>query len=99
MSVRVPGPGVPAGGSDAHLTVIDQRSGWEYDLWGVSSKPPRGGRLIVRWGGKTRASGDGLGSARAAAGYGTAAGVLRAEELGSGAIRHALFLPVTREPR
>jgi hypothetical protein len=94
LRVAVPAAAQPAGGSDAHLTVIDQRSGWEYDLWGVSSKPARGGKLVFRWGGRTRVNGDGLGSAAVAAGYATAAGVLRAEELSSGEIRHALFLGV-----
>jgi hypothetical protein len=94
VKVSVPAAAQPAGGSDAHLTVIDQHSAWEYDLWGVRSKPPRGGKLVFRWGGKTPVSGAGLGSAAVAARYGTAAGVLRAEELGSGEIRHALFLAV-----
>ena len=36
-------PGRP-GGSDGHMAVIDQASGWEYDFWQVSSKPDGGGR-------------------------------------------------------
>jgi hypothetical protein len=92
--IRVPDPAQPAGGSDAHMTVIDQASGWEYDFWGVQSKPAGGGTLTIRWGGKTRIDGNGLGSDAVAAQYGTAAGVLRAEELASGQINHALFLGV-----
>ncbi|HEV3230300.1 MAG TPA: hypothetical protein VGY97_12550, partial [Solirubrobacteraceae bacterium] len=92
--VRIPDRAQPAGGSDAHLSVIDQASGVEYDLWGVQSKPPGGGTLTFRWGGKTRIDGTGLGSDAVAAQYGTAAGVLRAEELASGHINHALFLGV-----
>jgi len=92
--IRIPDAARPPGGSDAHLTIIDQRSGWEYDLWHVSYKPQGGGRLVFGWGGKTRIDGDGRGSAGVAAGYGTAAGLLRAEELGSASINHALFLGV-----
>jgi hypothetical protein len=92
--IRVPARARPAGGSDAHLTVVDHASGWEYDLWGVQSKPAAGGTLTFRWGGKTRIDGDGLHSAGVAAGYGGAAGVLRAEELQSGQINHALFMSV-----
>jgi len=92
--IRIPDGAQPAGGSDAHLSVIDQASGWEYDFWGVESKPSGGGTLTIRWGGKTRIDGNGLGSDAVAAQYGTAAGVLRAEELASGQINHALFLGV-----
>ncbi|HEV3227827.1 MAG TPA: hypothetical protein VGY97_00015 [Solirubrobacteraceae bacterium] len=92
--VHIPDRALPAGGSDAHLSVVDQTTGWEYDLWGVESKPPGGGLLTFRWGGRTRVDGDGLGSDAVAAQYGTAAGVLRAEELASGHINHALFLGV-----
>jgi hypothetical protein len=93
-AIRIPDQARPAGGSDAHLTVIDPVSGWEYDLWGVWSKPRGGGTLPFRWGGRTRIDGDGLGSDAVAARYGTAAGVVRAEELASGQINHALFLGV-----
>jgi hypothetical protein len=92
--VRIPDQAQPAGGSDAHLSVVDQASGIEYDLWGVQSKPAGGGTLTFRWGGKTSIDGNGLGSDAVAAQYGTAAGVLRAEELASGHINHALFLGV-----
>jgi hypothetical protein len=50
--------------------------------------------MVIRWGGKTRIDGSGLGSDAVAAQYGTAAGLLRAEELGSGQIDHALFMTV-----
>jgi hypothetical protein len=33
-----------AAGGDAHLTVADQASGWEYDFYDVTSKPPAAGR-------------------------------------------------------
>ncbi|HEX2017208.1 MAG TPA: hypothetical protein VGN69_10970 [Solirubrobacteraceae bacterium] len=94
LQVRVPDAARPAGGTDAHLTVIDQVSGWEYDMWQVASKPVGGGTLNFSWGGKTRVDGDGLGSGATAAEYGTAAGNLRAEELASGQINHALMISV-----
>ncbi len=42
-TVRIPAAARPATGSDHHLAVIDQSTGWEYDLWLVQSKPPLGG--------------------------------------------------------
>jgi len=92
--IRVPDAARPAGGRDAHLTVIDQASGWEYDLFRVTSKPAGGGILQFAWGGKTRVNGNGLGSDAVAAEYGTAAGLLRVEELEAGEINHALFMTV-----
>lgn len=92
--IHVPDGAAPSGGSDAHLTVIDQLTGWEYDLWTVASIPHSGGVLSFGWGGKTRIDGDGLGSGAVAANYGSAAGILRAEELQAGQINHALFLDV-----
>ena len=76
------------------MTVVDQRSGWEYDFWRVLSKPAGGGRLDVAWGGKTRIDGDGLGAEANAANFGELAGNLRVEELQAGLIDHALFLSV-----
>ena len=45
---------------DSHLTVVDQATGWEYDLWNV--RKMENGEIIIKWGGKTRVDGDGLGS-------------------------------------
>jgi hypothetical protein len=92
--VRIPDAAQPAAGSDGHMTVIDQRSGWEYDMWRVQRKPRGGGRLDFAWGGRTRIDGDGLNSDATAARFGNLAGAIRAEELASGRIDHALFLTV-----
>ena len=92
MRVRIPDRARPAGGSDAHLTVVDQRSGWEYDFWEVSSKPEGGGELTTGYGGRTRIDGDGLASDSTAAHFGNLAGIIRAPELRRGRIDHALFL-------
>jgi hypothetical protein len=96
MQVRIPERARPAGGGDAHMAVLDQYSGeaWEYDFWQVRSKPSGGGRLDISWGGRTKATGDGLGSNATAAHFGLAAGVIRAQELEAGQIDHALFVTV-----
>ena len=89
--VRIPGGAKPASAGDAHLGVIDQTSGVEYDFWQVHSKPSGGGTLEVSHGGKTRIDGKGLGSNATAAHFGLAAGIIRAREVRAGKINHALF--------
>lgn len=91
--IHIPARAKPAGGGDAHLSVIGPE-GWEYDLWAVESKPANGGTLRFAWGGKTRVDGDGLGSNATAAHFGLAAGVIRAQELKAGKVEHALFMGV-----
>ena len=92
--IRIPDAARPAGGGDAHLAVIDEASGWEYDLYKVRSKPAGGGVLEFRWGGRTRLDGDGLGTNATAAHFGLSAGIIRAEEIAAGQIDHALFMVV-----
>ena len=94
MRVRIPDAARAAAGSDGHMTVVDQASGWEYDFWQVRRKPRGGGRLLISWGGRTRIDGDGLGSDANAAHYGSLAGIIRAEEMRRGRIDHALFMLV-----
>jgi len=86
---------------DAHLTVIDQSTGWEYDLWQVHRNPiaPQGGlELRFSFGGQTRIDGDGTSSSTkgggTAAHFGSLAGRIRAEELEVGEIDHALAIVV-----
>jgi hypothetical protein len=100
LQIRVPAQAQPTGGyatpdtyeHDAHMTVIDQQSGWEYDLWNVNSKT--GSTINFGWGGKTRIDGDGLGSGAVAANYGSIAGPIRPDELTGGMINHALTMVV-----
>jgi hypothetical protein len=92
--IRIPDAARPAAGADAHMAVIDEASGWEYDLYKVRSKPAGGGTLEFRWGGRTRLDGDGLGSDATAAHFGLAGGIIRAQELAAGRIDHALFMVV-----
>lgn len=95
--IRIPDDARPAAGGDGHMTVVDPDHEWEYDLYKVSEKPKGGGTLELRFGGRTRIAGDdatGLGSDATAAHFGLLAGVIRAEELHAGEIRHALFVRV-----
>lgn len=94
MRIRIPNAAKAAGGGDAHMTVVDQASGWEYDMWGVQSKPAGGGRLDFRWGGRTRIDGDGRNSDATASRFGNLAGVIRAAEMRAGRINHALFMVI-----
>jgi hypothetical protein len=94
MKVAIPDAARVPGGTDGHLTVVDQASGWEYDFWRVQSKPAGGGQIVISWGGRTRIDGDGLGSGAVAARFGTLAGLLRPEELEAGTINHALAISV-----
>lgn len=58
-------PSTYLGNPDAHLTVLDQTTGWEYDLWQVHRSPifPEDGNVLkFSWGGRTRIEGDGLAS-------------------------------------
>lgn len=100
--VRIPFSARPASGDDAHMVVIDQRSGWEYDFWNVQSVPlPKaGGTITIGWGGKTRIiDGPGGGTGRTdspavMSATGAIGGVIRFQELAAGRIEHALFIVV-----
>jgi hypothetical protein len=92
MKIRIPDAARPAAGGDAHLTVVDQASGWEYDLYKVRSKPAGGGVLEFRWGGRTRIDGMGTDSDATAARFGNLAGIIRAQEMETSKIAHALFM-------
>lgn len=94
MQVRIPAAARPAAGGDAHLAVVDQATGWEYDFWQAEPRPAEGGTLSVSWGGRTEITGDGLGSDATAAQVGLLAGAIRAAEMEAGRIDHALFMTV-----
>lgn len=94
--VRVPSAARPAGGGDAHMAVVDQQTGWEYDLWQVEPKSGwADGTINVSWGGTTRIGTDdsnGLDSMATASHFGLLAGIIRAQEMEAGRINHALFI-------
>ena len=99
LQIHVPAQAQPQGGyatpgndHDAHMTIIDQQSGWEYDLWNVNSRTES--TINFGWGGKTRIDGDGRNSSAVAANYGTIAGPVRFTELAAGQINHALTMVV-----
>jgi hypothetical protein len=97
LQVRIPSAAQPAAGGDAHMAVIDQAGGWEYDFWQVRSKPAGGGTITISWGGRTAIgtqTADGLGSNATAAHFGLAAGLIRLEELKAMQINHALAMVV-----
>jgi hypothetical protein len=91
--------------TDSHLTIVDQESLVEYDLWGVDTSPlGNGGVIVLQWGGHTYAnSGDGrawgtYGEGNAAR-VGNLAGRIRIEELSEAVasmsyINHALAVAV-----
>ena len=95
--IAIPNQARPAAGGDGSLAVIDQREGWEYDFWQVTSKPQGGGRIDASWAGRTRIGKDnatGLRAAGTAAGFALSAGIVRPAELRAGEINHALFMVV-----
>jgi hypothetical protein len=98
LQIHVPAQAIPTGGwsdtweHDAHMTVVDQQSGWEYDMWQVWNES--GSTLNFSWGGKTRIDGDGLDSDAVSARYGSLAGPIRPEEISGGQINHALTMVV-----
>ncbi|WP_433728149.1 hypothetical protein ACQP2Y_14200 [Actinoplanes sp. CA-051413] len=116
MSVRIPAQAAPEGGwsaaagADRHLTVVDQSTGWSYDMWQVrgSGLPAPGGTLQISFGGRSRVVGecspgvpaDGTNCEPTGVGHGTAAhfaglaGRVRAEELQAGRINHALNIVI-----
>src|SRR4051812_18432531 len=96
-TVRIPDAARGANGPDAHLAVVNQASGWEYDFYGVRSKPRGGGRLTTRWAGRTRigsADASGLGGQATGSGFGLLAGAIRGPEAAAFDIPHALFMTV-----
>ncbi|MEV4641237.1 hypothetical protein AB0J80_28235 [Actinoplanes sp. NPDC049548] len=116
MSVRIPAQAAPEGGwsapagADRHLTVVDQSTGWSYDMWQVrgSGLPAPGGALQISFGGRSRVVGecspgvpaDGTNCEPSGVGHATAAhfaglaGRVRAEELQAGRIDHALNIVI-----
>jgi hypothetical protein len=88
--VRIPAKARPATGSDAHMAVIDQQTGAEYDLYEVTSQ--HDGVVSFTFGGSTSIAGTGLGAGATASGFGLLAGTIRAAELERGVINHALFM-------
>jgi hypothetical protein len=96
QTFHIPRYAVPAGGSDAHLSDIDYTTipATEVDTWGTSSLSGTGGTLEAASAGAGPLTGPGLGFGTTAAGYPLWAGIIRAQELISGNISHALFMVI-----
>jgi hypothetical protein len=93
--LRIPCNATVPNGTDRQLFVIDQRTGYEWDMTGLNRAQVLcgGGTFYVTLATKIRMSGDGRGSCAAdAACVGMSAGQVREPELASGSISHALFM-------
>lgn len=58
MQIRLPAAAVPAGGSDAHLVVVDENEEWVYEFWDVASLTSS--TITAAAAGRFRFSGDGF---------------------------------------
>jgi hypothetical protein len=93
MRVHIPQGARPEDQGDAHMTVIDQAAGREYDFWKAST--PEHGSMTVSSGNGIRigaGTGTGLGGVAEAANLGLAGGLIRGPELMAGVINHALAI-------
>jgi hypothetical protein len=95
MRLHIPAQATPEEGSDAHMTVVDQERGREYDFWQATK--PSNGQMTVSAGSSIpigNESGTGLGGDAEAADLGLLGGLVRAAELSAGKIEHALVTTV-----
>ena len=93
MRLRIPPEAQPQGQSDGHLTVVDQVRRREYDFWRAST--PRIGAMTASAATSIPIGADagtGLGGGAEAAYLGLLGGLIRAPELASGRIEHALAI-------
>lgn len=93
-TIHLPAGARPTTSSDGHLGVVNLDSGVEHDFWQAQDPPDTGGTLIASYGSSEPIGGGGVsdvGNATAAE-FALLAGIIRAEELEAGEIRHALFL-------
>src|ERR1700751_142943 len=91
MVVRIPVGAKPEAASDAHMTVVDQANGLEYDFWGAST--PTNGQMTVKAGNAIPIganTGTGLEGDAEGAYLGLLGGLVRAPELAGGRIEPAL---------
>lgn len=96
VTIRIPEGAKPGPAPDRHMVVIDQETGWSYDLWHVQRDARGGGVLQAEWGGRADLDGNGqvehAYDTASAAGMGVAGGIVRPEELIDGDIPHALYV-------
>jgi hypothetical protein len=95
MRVHIPPGALPEQQYDAHMTIIDQTLGREYDFWRASA--PEHGVITVSAGNGIpigAGSGTGVGAVAEAANLGLVGGLIRGAELMRGRIDHALVTTV-----
>ena len=97
QQIHVPAGAEPQeGGSDMHMTVVDQANNLEYDFEHASWSADH--RALDVWAGAEIPAGadlgTGLGSGGTAAGFSTLAGLITEPELAAGAINHAIVINV-----
>jgi hypothetical protein len=100
--IHIPAGAMPAGGGDASFSVVGPYRRWEYDFWDAKAPSGYGGIFKASFGKRGRWwHGSALGMNRypyrggtTAAGFSNQAGLIRASEMRSGAINHALFISV-----
>jgi hypothetical protein len=93
--VHIPCGATVPNGTDMQLFIIDQSSGYEYDLVGLTPGQVLcgGGVFDVSLATRIPLTGDGRGSCAAdAACVGMSAGQVRVQELQAGSINHAIFI-------
>jgi hypothetical protein len=94
--IHIPAGARAAGGGDGHMAIV-QPDGVQYELYEVAAPVPAGGGTVyANGGGRTTIDGPGAGVANGAtsAKFAVPAGVIRAQEMEAGEIRHALFIAV-----
>ncbi|MSW52550.1 MAG: hypothetical protein F2817_16890, partial [Actinobacteria bacterium] len=95
-TIRIPEGARPGPAPDRHMVVVDQASGWSYDLWHVGRTATGGGELQAEWGGRASLTGDGRVESAydsgTAAGMSIVGGIVRPEELIDGDIPHAIYI-------
>ena len=89
-AVPIPSSAVPDPAGDGHMAVVDPTSGCEYDLW-QARRTSAGWQ--ASWGNAIPLSGNGVyprGLSARGSGFALTSGLITAEELRRGRIRHAL---------
>jgi hypothetical protein len=96
LKISIPSGAQPAQGSDAHMTVVDQASGTEYDFWQAKIDWQKRTMVVSSGCGLPVGvnSGSGLGGCARAAPTGLLGGIIRGPEIAAGKIDHALVLSV-----
>lgn len=94
LDVPMPENAVPDPGTDGHLAIIDESTGYVYEFW--QAKQRDNGNWTASWGARIPLDSDGIypyGMSSRASGFSVMAGVIWPEEFENG-IEHALILSI-----